>query len=138
MTDNLQTNKSDHRATDAQDWDALYARIRKLALEKSERMIRSDDEDEAFDRSARSLRTLMSAAEAVRRMKAKDEKEAEPHEETGREPALTEDRIKEVYQSIEDAVARVEREEREATDRGSDPEAGLPGSRRKAVEAQRS
>ncbi|MEM9617540.1 MAG: hypothetical protein AAF936_06230 [Pseudomonadota bacterium] len=68
-------------AADQKSWEALYERIRTLALKRSAVMIdEPEDEADAFDRGARALRTLMSAAEVARRMKHQDLKEQELHD----------------------------------------------------------
>ncbi|WDI32161.1 hypothetical protein PUV54_03015 [Hyphococcus flavus] len=119
----------------SQSWDALHDRIRTLALRKSEAMLGAYAEEEEFDRSARSLRMLMSAAEVAGRMKREEEKEAKPHDQAPAKPAVTEERIAEVYREIERGVDRFEEREAKAADRRRDSEAGLSGAGGKTVEA---
>jgi hypothetical protein len=106
--------------TDKQSWEQLYDRIRVLTLMRSAVMLDEPaDEAEAFDRGARSLRTLMGAAEISRRMKQEDAKEQGLNDEKTRTPVTSDEGINEVYRAVEQSVERIEREAREAHgDRG--------------------
>ncbi len=94
--------------TEKEDWAPLYGRIRKLALRRSAVMI--DDPEDAiddFDRGARALRTLMSAAEVARRMKTLDAKEDALHDGQERPPIISDAKIREVYNAITETVERI-------------------------------
>jgi len=99
---------------EAPDWSALYARIRLLALSRTETMAAiAIDEVDSFDRGARALRTLMSAAEIARRMKAQDEKESDLHE-AGKVPVITDEKIRDIKTRLETQIARLEQEDQSA------------------------
>ncbi len=74
---------------EGEDWNALSARIQKLAHRRS-RSLLADHDDDAFDRGARSLRTLMSAAEVAGRMRREEAKERETHEQAAGRHDFTE------------------------------------------------
>ncbi|MEO1243210.1 MAG: hypothetical protein AAFX54_14970 [Pseudomonadota bacterium] len=125
-------------AADQKSWEALYERIRTLALKRSAVMIdEPEDEADAFDRGARALRTLMSAAEVARRMKHQDLKEQELHDAGETAPVVSDERIGEVYRSIADTVDRIEREDGARPGDRSDAVAVPSGTGGEVVEDQR-
>ncbi len=96
-----------------------------------------EDEADAFDRGARALRTLMSAAEVARRMKHHDLKEQELHDAGETAPVVSDERIGEVYRSIADTVDRIEREDDKRPGDRSDAVAVPSGTGGEVVEDQR-
>ncbi len=92
-------------------WEPLYERIRVIALRRTSALMKEDAVDEAFDRGARSLRTLMSAAEIARRMKTQDEKETDLHDGAPKTPSYNDEDIRKIYRDIVARVDRIEREE---------------------------
>ncbi len=98
-----------------QSWERLYERIRVIALRRTAALMEEDAVDEAFDRGARALRTLMSAAEIARRMKNQDEKETDLHDGASKTPAYSDEDIRNIYRDITARVERIEREEEENT-----------------------
>jgi hypothetical protein len=94
-----------------QSWERLYERIRVIALRRTAVLMEEDAIDEAFDRGARALRTLMSAAEIARRMKTQDEKETDLHDGASKTPAYNDEDIRNIYRDIVARVDRIEREE---------------------------
>lgn len=141
MLSPVMKNTSNHNppATDQQSWDALYERIRVLALKRSAAMVDAPEEEpDVFDRGARALRTLMGAAEVARRMKREDAKEQDLNEREKPAPIVSDKRIEDVYREIEAVVDRIEKEDEE---RAGDPgiAAAVPsGTGGEAVEAERS
>ena len=108
----MMTNQPKHNAQPKDDdWQSLYARIRQLAHQRSLALLETEDEPEGFDRGARSLRTLMSAAEIARRMKFEEEKERNVHA-TAKDPAISDDAIRRIKRRIDRQIARIEREDR--------------------------
>lgn len=102
--------------TDEEGWSILHARIRQLALQRSALLLaEAGEEAEVFDRGARALRTLMSAAQVAGRMRREEAKETELHEPT-HPPAASDAEIENVYQSVKRAVRLVE--ERDHSERG--------------------
>jgi hypothetical protein len=104
-----------------QSWERLYQRIRVIALRRTAALMEEDAVDEAFDRGARALRTLMSAAEIARRMKTQDEKETDLHDGAPKTPSYSDEDIRNIYRDI---TARVERIEREEQQNAADPIGG--------------
>lgn len=104
-----QTQKQSKPADD--DWQSLYARIRQLAYQRSVALLATEDEPDSFDRGARSLRTLMSAAEIARRMKFEEQKEQDAHD-PAQDTAISDDAIRRVKRRIDRQIARIEREDR--------------------------
>ena len=138
-------NKPQHNSsaktpdTDDQSWEQLYSRIRVLTLKRSASMLSepTDDADQ-FDRGARALRALMSAAQVARRMKQEDAKEKRLDEEKHTRPVISDEQARQAYRSAEQAVARAEKSMGEAPG-DSRSSAALPsGAGGKAVEDQRS
>ncbi len=125
-------------ATDDQGWEQLYDRIRVLTLKRSASMLSEPTNDaDQFDRGARALRALMSAAQVARRMKQEDTKEKRLDDENHAKPIISDAQGRQAYQSATRAVARAEKSMGEASSdsRGSAP---LPsGAGGKAVEDQR-
>ncbi len=99
-----------------QSWERLYERIRVIALRRTAVLMEEEAVDEAFDRGARALRTLMSAAEIARRMKTQDEKETDLHDGASKTPAYSDEDIRNIYRDITARVERIEREEEEKAD----------------------
>ncbi len=125
--------------TDDQGWGQLYDRIRQLSLRRSALMLAETiDEDDAFDRGARALRTLMGAAEISRRMKLQDAKEQSLDDEQETGPIVSDARIQEICQSVEQSIDRAEKGHQETTSTRSDSAPVLPGAGGKIVEDQRS
>ena len=89
------------------DWNALSARIQQLAHRRS-RTLLADHDDDAFDRGARSLRTLMSAAEVAIRMRREEAKERETDDGRASGQGLTEQDSEDAYRLI-DAVSKPDR-----------------------------
>ena len=138
-------NKPDHippekdPKADEKSWDQLYERIRQLALRRSAVMIdEPQDEADAFDRGARALRTLMSAAEVARRMKNQDAKKDNLNDGQERPPTVSDEKIRDVYRSIEGAVERIEHEDAQRARDQSGVVAVPSGTGGEAVEDQRS
>ncbi|NOX84287.1 MAG: hypothetical protein GXP06_15135 [Alphaproteobacteria bacterium] len=120
-------------------WERLYERIRVIALRRTAALMEEDAVDEAFDRGARALRTLMSAAEIARRMKNQDEKETDLHDGASKTPAYSDEDIRNIYRDITARVERIEREEEEKTadrlgDSAGDDCAGAGESKTKGVD----
>ena len=138
------TNADGPRPTDEEDrsWEALAARIQKLAHRRSRSLLADHDED-AFDRGARALRTLMSAAEVANRMKREEEKERETDDRRASGQGLTEADIEAAYRKIFNTVERVECEDagtgsgNAAQGDGADAPSGSGGGA-KAVAGERS
>ena len=107
---NTETKNSNSNAAgeNGESWNALHARIVKLAHRRSQSLLAGDDEDETFDRGARALRTLMSAAEVANRMKREEDKER--HEQTASGSGFSEDDIEAAYRKIYRTVERLERD----------------------------
>ncbi len=105
-------------------WEPLYERIRVIALRRTSALMEEDVVDEAIDRGARSLRTLMGAAEIARRMKTQDEKETDLHDGAPKTPSYNDEDIRKIYRDI---VARVERVEREEQEHAADQVGGSAG-----------
>ncbi len=100
---------TDEMAPAEKSWTLLYDRIRTLALRKSVSMLEEDAaQGEDFDRSARVLRTLMSAAEVSLRMKREEAKETERHEEGASRPLVTDERSAAEWRRINAVVDRLE------------------------------
>ncbi|MEM8935653.1 MAG: hypothetical protein AAGC77_04530 [Pseudomonadota bacterium] len=110
QTDEKTARPNGGAAHDPDSWEALYARIRVLAARRAEGMIYEDDETDAFDRGARALRTLMSAALVARRMKSEDAKDAELNDEQAAERPIADEDIQKIYRSVAASVARCEDE----------------------------
>jgi len=137
-------NKSNHNspdvtpATDDQSWEQLYGRIRVLTLKRSASMLSEPTDDaDLFDRGARALRALMSAAQVARRMTQEDKKEKRLDDEKHAKPIISDVQARQAYRSAEQAVVRVEKSMGEAPSdsRGS---ASVPsGAGGKAMEDQR-
>lgn len=103
-----------------ENWSDLYARIRTLALSKAAAMAVHDfDDDEEFDRGARALRTLMSAADIARRLKDHDAQEKDMHARQA-PPAVSDERIRALKARIEEQIDRIEGEESAASEEGVD------------------
>ena len=129
---------TDHQNDPERSWARLYERIRLLALRKSLVMLDADESEAGeFDRSARALRTLMSAAEVALRMKRDEAKECETNDQAPAKPAVTDAHIAEIYREIEQSVERFERRENTARNETAD-KAALPGSSGETVEPPRS
>ena len=111
-------------ATPAEEsWSGLYARIRALALGKAAAMAGQDVRDEGeFDRGARALRMLMSAADIARRLKDQDTEEKDRNARHAT-PAVSDARIRALKTRLEDQIARLEHGEREGQERTA-PESG--------------
>lgn len=106
-----------------ESWSGLYARIRALALGKAAAMAGRDIHDEGeFDRGARALRMLMSAADIARRLKDQDAEEKDANARHA-PPAVSDARIRALKTRLEDQIARLEQDEREGEDRTA-PESG--------------
>lgn len=94
------------------DWARLYARIREIALVRAAALAAQDAEaGDDFDRGARALRTLMSAADIARRMKDQDAKEKDLNAQNA-PPAVSDERIRDLKADIERKIERIEREGR--------------------------
>lgn len=93
------------------DWDALCEHILELAHRRAESLLAAGADEDAFDRGARSLRTLMSSAESATRMKREEAREREPNDQSAGADALTEGDIEETYRRIYGVVERMERED---------------------------
>lgn len=106
-----------------EDWQALYGRIRVLAMAKASMMAGRGYEEEEFERGARTLRTLMGAADIARKLKDHDADDKEVNEES-EVPAVTDERIRRIKEGIGKQVDRIERMEcagtEEKTDKRSD------------------
>lgn len=103
-------------AAPGESWARLYDRIRLLALTRAAAMTGDaalEDEPERFDRGARALRTLMSAAEVARRMKEQDAKEHDLNVQT-QLPAVSDERIRDIKRRLEAQIDRIEQEDRDA------------------------
>lgn len=105
-----QTPETVRAEEEDEDWNALSARIQKLAHRRSRSLLADHDED-AFDRGARALRTLMSAAEVAARMKREEEKERETDDRRASGQGFTEADIEEAYRRVSETVDRLERED---------------------------
>jgi hypothetical protein len=115
-----ETPNTDETAPAEKSWTLLYDRIRTLALRKSLSMLEEDEtQGEEFDRGARALRTLMSAAEVSLRMKREEAKDTARHE-PAREPEVTDDAIRALKRKLERQIERIEREDRAAAGRGDE------------------
>ncbi len=100
-----------HPQADDDAWQALYDRIRMLALRRSSALAADETlSEDAFDRGARALRTLMGAAEIARRIKQSDAKEKTAHEEDRKPPAFTDEEIEALYETVSAQVDRIERQ----------------------------
>lgn len=135
-TDPKPNSPAKESCTDEESWDALYARIRFLALQRSEAMARDAfEEEDAFDRGARSLRALMGAAEISRRMKCEDDKEKDLNDLRPDKP-VSDERIEKVYRTIERSVAELQNGKAQTADHcGSDAQR-LSGAGGEVVEDQ--
>ncbi len=129
--------------TDEKSWERLFDDIRVLALRRAAGLLTEQNDADAFDRGARSLRTLMSSAEAARRMVRDEAKESD--DQQSQEPAISDEQIADVYREIESRVADVAAElggdaagkvDREA-DRRGDHAAGVSGAGGEAVGDER-
>ncbi|WP_375203636.1 hypothetical protein [Hyphococcus sp.] len=109
-----ETNGAD---AESEDWCALSARIQKLAHRRS-RSLLADHDDDAFDRGARSLRTLMSAAEVASRMRREEEKERETDDQAAGRHDFTEKDIEAAYRRVSETVDRLQREDAARDDVG--------------------
>lgn len=106
-----------------ESWSGLYARIRVLALGKAAAMAGQDVHDEGeFDRGARALRMLMSAADIARRLKDHDTEETNLNARHA-PPAVSDARIRALKTRLEDQIERLERDECER-EKGAAPESG--------------
>ncbi|WP_375205586.1 hypothetical protein [Hyphococcus sp.] len=105
-----QTPETVRTEEEDEDWNALSARIQKLAHRRSRSLLADHDED-AFDRGARALRTLMSAAEVANRMKREEEKERETDDRRASGQGFTEADIEEAYRRVSDTVDRLAQED---------------------------
>ena len=92
------------------DWSALSQRIQQLAHRRSETLL-ADHDDDAFDRGARALRTLMSAAEVAHRMKREEAKERDTDDRRASGQGFTEADIEAAYRRVSETVDRLERED---------------------------
>lgn len=111
MIENQSINASAAKQTDGESWARLYERIRVIAHRKTAALIDGPEEDDgAFDRGARALRTLMSAAEIARRMKLQDEKDERPDDEDEKLPAFSDEDIRRLYRDVEARLDRIENE----------------------------
>ena len=120
--------ETDRAETESEDWNALSARIQKLAHRRS-RSLLADHDDDAFDRGARSLRTLMSAAEVAARMKRDEEKERETDDQTAGRHDFSEEDIEAAYRRVSETVDRLEREDAAGKDAGCGGEDAAPQGR---------
>ena len=103
---------TDEKAPAGKSWTLLYDRIRTLALRKSFSMLEEGEgQPEEFDRGARALRTLMSAAEVSLRMKREEAKETERHDQGASIPLVTDERIAAEWRRINAVVDRLERDD---------------------------
>lgn len=68
------------------------------------------DDDEEFDRGARALRTLMSAADIARRLKDSDAQEKDVNARQA-PPVVSDERIRALKARIEEQIDRIEGEE---------------------------
>lgn len=106
MNENIQTN-----AQGENGWQALKETIKALAVRKTGAMLHaSDADDEVFDRSARTLRTLMSAAEIARRMIAQEAKDQEFNDQAKEPPAITDDDIQKIYHDVQRKIEKIANE----------------------------
>ena len=106
-----------------ENWSVLYARIRTLAASKAAAMATQEAcDDEEFDRGARALRTLMSAADIARRLKDRDAEEKDLNARNA-SPAVSDARIRDLKARLEDQIDRLEREECER-EAGAAPKSG--------------
>ena len=81
-------------------WSTLVDQIRLLAVTRAASLSHcSFDEDSEFDRGARSLRTLMSAAEIAMRMARLEQKDDALAEENAA-PDISEERLNALYVDI--------------------------------------
>ena len=109
----------DDPSSEEADWSRLYARIREIALARAAALAAQDAEaDDAFDRGARALRTLMGAADIARRMKDQDAKEKELNARQA-PLAVSDNRIREIKAGVERQVERIAREDRAARSGGN-------------------
>lgn len=104
-------------STDEKSWDRLFDNIRELALHRSEKLLEHKDDEKAFDRGARVLRTLMSSAEVAQRMLRHEEKETDT-DEASQDPVVSDEDIRRVKRKLERQIARIEKEDRDAARRG--------------------
>jgi hypothetical protein len=122
-----ETPNTDETAPAEKSWTLLYDRIRTLALRKSFTMLEEDEtQGEEFDRGARALRTLMSAAEVSLRMKREEAKETGRHEQGASRPIVTDERIEAEWRRISGVVERLESADAGHGRRTSQGEGGNP------------
>lgn len=115
------------RKPSAKSWDALYGRIRALALRKSAAMLgEAGAEGEEFDRSARTLRTLMSAAAVAQRMKREEAKERDLDDRRASRQGFTEADIEDAYRRLSQTVDRIERRDSRGGGEDASAESGSP------------
>ena len=106
-----------------ESWSALYARIRALALGKAAAMaVQEVREEGEFDRGARALRMLMSAAEIARRLKDQDAEEKDANARHA-PPVVSDARIRALKTRLEDQINRLDQDECER-EAGAAPESG--------------
>ena len=103
----------------SKDWDALCETILELAHRRAESLARSGEDEDAFDRGARSLRTLMCSAEAASRMKRQEAKEQENDGEPDL-PEVADDAIRALKRKLEKQIERIEAEDSAAAGRGDE------------------
>ncbi len=116
---------TEHSPEMSESWNALLERIGLLAHRRSKSLLAGDSEDDdAFDRGARSLRTLMSAAEVAQRMKREEAKDKDP-DDASATAGITEAAIEAAYRKVSDTVDRLERDE---SQRGSADAADQDGN----------
>ncbi len=71
-----ETDQPEVSAEIREKWNALLERIAVLAHRRSKSLLNcTGEDDDAFDRGARTLRTLMSSAEVAHRLKRDETKE---------------------------------------------------------------
>ncbi|MFC2954053.1 hypothetical protein ACFOOP_19105 [Marinicaulis aureus] len=117
------------KTPDDDSWDALAGRIQKLVMRRS-RSLLTEYDDDIFDRGARALRTLMSAAQISERMKKDEAKELETHDSAA-PPQITDDAIRGLKRKLERQIERIEEEDRVAEGRGD--EGISPGALRQGL-----
>ncbi|MEO1135004.1 MAG: hypothetical protein AAFW68_00160 [Pseudomonadota bacterium] len=92
-----------------ESWRALHERIKALAHRRSKAMLSAyGEDDETFDKGARALRTLMSAAEVANRMEREEAKDETPHEEGAGRTPLTSEVIEAEYEKIRNTISALE------------------------------
>ncbi len=99
-------------------WAGVYARLCALALARAAAMAAGDAEDDAdFDRGARAIRALMSAAEIARRLKDQDAEDKDIHARNAT-PAVSDERIRTLKARLNAQIDRLEAGEGETPERG--------------------